>query len=460
MSSRRYIELYSGNRNRYQYPNPACFEVPFAAVRKLVSPLQAIDPVLTGTIYYKWVGGFDDLTGTLKANSTDSTLFLRPSVGTLSDVHNFYLGYNILLSNGEERMVKQYEPSTAAVSLTLAFNSIPTPAGTGNFTLRDSSTSSVIHIPARDSNGVSILCYSQSYHNYYIVDETLSNGTNIVYRKITNYDFTTQLATLESPFPDTWSYTDTYTLRQTVPYESWVLPIPPYGNHIYITYDPSQQLSNYTNKYVYNTDGSLSQTNGINASFYIIKAEFTEIGGINYLDLTLAINGKPFPVMGNKINIIGFLRDNFVPLNYNGSVVSQNESACYEITLISLTLPNSPLITGSRAMFYPYVYVEFTNISSPSGSSKDIIYSNNPQTNRALFIAPVTDSSVPMNKGFVKIDAGAMTQTVKFKPNDGLRFSVYLPDGSLFQTVLLDYESPYPPNNLVQVGAVFAIRRI
>jgi hypothetical protein len=457
--SRRYIELYSGNRNRYQYPNPSSFEVPFAAVRKLLSPLQAIDPVLSGTIYYKWTGGYS-ITGALKANSTDSTLFLRPSSGTLSDVHNFYLGYHILLSNGEERNIKQYDPSTAGVSLTLAFNGIPTPAGTGTFTIKDPSTSSVIHIPAKDSNGLSILCYSQCYHNYYLIDETLSNGTNVVYRKIINYDFTTQLATLESPLPAGWSINDTYTLRQTVPFESWTLTVPPYGNLIYIPYDPSQRLENYVSKYVYNTSSPIDQTNGISTSFYILKAEFVEINHIVYLQLTLAMNGKPFPVVGNTINIIGFLRDNFVPLNYNGSVVSQNETVCYEITLISLTLPNSPLITGARVMFYPYVYVEFANISTPSGSSKDIIYSNNPQTNRALFIAPVTDASVPMNKGFVKIDAGAMTQTVKFKPNDGLRFSVYLPDGSLLQTVAVDYTSPYPPNNLVQVGAVFAIRRI
>ena len=109
-------------------------------------------------------------------------------------------------------------------------------------------------------------------------------------------------------------------------------------------------------------------------------------------------------------------------------------------------------------MFYPYVYVEFSNISS--SSSRDIIYSNNPITTRALFIAPVTDSSQPMNKGFVKIDAGAMTQTVKFKPNDALRISIYLPNGILLETVETDYYSPYPPNDLVQIGTVFAIRRI
>jgi len=268
------------------------------------------------------------------------------------------------------------------------------------------------------------------------------------------------MATLDAPFPPGWNITDTYTLRKTLPQESWKVALDPNGTKIYIDYNPSQQLTNYVGKYVYDVDADPDiATEGIYNSFFINNAEFVSIDSKQYLELTLSMNGMTFPLKNHHINIVFFIQDNFAPLNYNGTIVSQNESVCYEITLISLTLPNSPLITGSRVMFYPYVYVEFSNVSISSGSSKDIIYSNNPMTTRALFIAPVTDSSQPMNKGFVKIDAGAMTQTVKFKPNEGLRMSVYLPNGSLFQTVETDYYSPYPPNDLVQVGAVFAIRR-
>ena len=53
-----------------------------------------------------------------------------------------------------------------------------------------------------------------------------------------------------------------------------------------------------------------------------------------------------------------------------------------------------------------------------------------------------------------------MIQTVKFKPNDSLRFSVYLPDGRQFETVYDDYLSPYPPNGSLQIEAMFGIRRI
>jgi len=53
-----------------------------------------------------------------------------------------------------------------------------------------------------------------------------------------------------------------------------------------------------------------------------------------------------------------------------------------------------------------------------------------------------------------------MVQTVKFKPNDCLRFSVFLPNGELYQTVMSDYFSPSGPNQLVQIDSLFGIRRL
>ena len=53
-----------------------------------------------------------------------------------------------------------------------------------------------------------------------------------------------------------------------------------------------------------------------------------------------------------------------------------------------------------------------------------------------------------------------MRQTIKFKPNDSLRFSVYLPDGTLFLPVKQDTQSPYIPDPALQIDAVFSIRRL
>jgi hypothetical protein len=159
------------------------------------------------------------------------------------------------------------------------------------------------------------------------------------------------------------------------------------------------------------------------------------------------------------INICDFNNENASPLNYNGSIISQNETTCYEISLLGLTIPNVPLLTGSRIAFYPYVYVEISNITSPNKASTGIIYSNKPQSKRALFIAPVGQTARP-NLGTFLTLSSSMKQTVKFKPNDSLLFRVFLPTGELVQTLLPDILSPYGPDTRLQVGALFSILRV
>ena len=51
--STRSIELYSGRRDRVKYPNPASFEVPFAAVQSNnANASQSFDPICNAGIYY------------------------------------------------------------------------------------------------------------------------------------------------------------------------------------------------------------------------------------------------------------------------------------------------------------------------------------------------------------------------------------------------------------------------
>lgn len=153
-------------------------------------------------------------------------------------------------------------------------------------------------------------------------------------------------------------------------------------------------------------------------------------------------------------------RDNAVPFNYTGSLVSSSQMVCYELELINLILPNSILTTGGRIAFYPYVYVLLENISSASGRSGGLIYSNNPNATKMMFRASIDDTPTPLISPFIKIDGDGMVQTVKFKPNDSFRFAVFLPDGTLFQTVETDTSSPNPPNKLVQISALFSMKKL
>lgn len=502
-NNRRYIELYSGSRNRHRYPLPSAFVVPFAPTRQILNPLQAADPLTNGPIFYTWQGGnpyggapFVSMPG---SNPSNILLPIQPYTPGKTNRVNFFAGYkltNVTSAPNQSRTVMQYNPTTTGFTPDEAFLSY---APGDQFTLNDPSSAQAIYIPAIDINGIPIPTYDNAYDGYMIVDETLSTLMGyIVGSRIQYYDSLLQLATLESPFPAGWQLTDTYTLRQTLPQEKFILDSPnstntnqfllPSGLPIpgLIMYLPAGQGTRATNayagKYVYHSYNENLPPNvppnptvkvnvfggGTYGLYFIYRSEYdvttNRVMLLITTDTNEAYNGTEIPnyiptVGGAAINIVSYLKDNYNPLNYNGTMTSVNEAVCYEVELVSLIMPNLSLVTGSRLVFYPFVYVELCNVTTPSGASNDIIYSNNPASNRALFIAPITDTNQPISSSFMKISS-PMSQTVKFKPNDSLRFSVYLPDGRLFRTIQTDYMSPYPPNGRLQIEAVFSVRRM
>tara|TARA_B110000114_G_C15091819_1_gene399010 strand:- start:61 stop:1776 length:1716 start_codon:yes stop_codon:yes gene_type:complete len=164
----------------------------------------------------------------------------------------------------------------------------------------------------------------------------------------------------------------------------------------------------------------------------------------------------------NEFEILPFSNDNHNSLNYSGSLVSQQEMVCYEIELLNLVLPNRNLDVGlgNRISFYPYVYVEFYNVSSPSSGNKFPIYTNNPNASKAVFRATISDVANPIVSSFIKVDGGGMVQTLKFKPNDNLFFSVKLPNGEIFSTLDKDYVGPNTTRSEVQLSALFGVKRL
>jgi hypothetical protein len=164
---------------------------------------------------------------------------------------------------------------------------------------------------------------------------------------------------------------------------------------------------------------------------------------------------------GNTLGweILRFAEDSYSPLVYVGTQVSTQQMVCYEIQLISLTLPNIILSTGqgNRIAFYPYVYVEFSTTTAPN---KHVLYSNNPNAVNALFKVATPNIVDPFRATFVSMSGNGMVQTIKFKPNDNFTFAVYLPNGDLFQTLLQDTTAPFPPLGELQVSATFGLRRL
>lgn len=532
------------------------------------------------------------------ANVLSSSTTSSVSVSGLSSVYktipDYYVGYLLTIYNPLESssIIIGYNPSTCTFTLQTALAASPI---VGSYiTITDPSTNSVITLPGVDACGKSILDYTQSYNGYYIVNETLSSGSNIVSSKIKSYNYAIRAATLETPFPSLlWNISNKYSIRKTLPNEFLTTTTPPIitgevtgqsnpntitlqtlidistlnykGFKIIIpnatpsihfmtsfTYTPNnnttvtingQVYTIYTAKikvsveitnlaptllptlpptyglptftihpifnkvgdspqlslttpdciflgssanatdnyymgqyiYIYPSEVVNSQTtpltniqgscfyisayigSGYNACF--IKSVDTPCVDGNtqyYPSYTNTILSTP-PVPGTLINIVSLARENYVPLMYNGSTVSQNEYVAYELSLVSLNMPNISLITGSSIAYYPYVYVEF---SVKNNQSPNLIYSNNPESDKAVFQVAIRDIKDKNITPFVKMSGRSMTQTIKFKPNDCLVFSVFLPNGKLFETVANDFYCPSGTNPFVQIDALVGIDRV
>tara|TARA_B110000208_G_scaffold192048_1_gene262219 strand:+ start:1573 stop:4119 length:2547 start_codon:yes stop_codon:yes gene_type:complete len=160
-----------------------------------------------------------------------------------------------------------------------------------------------------------------------------------------------------------------------------------------------------------------------------------------------------------NLEFLEYSSDNAHPLNFTGTRVGQNQMVCYEIKLISITIPNVPLDNeiGGLVAFYPYFYIELSNVNAPMRGNKGVLYSNNPHANRALFRVDIRDTNTPLRSKFIKLRGGG-TQTVKFRPNDDLYFRVFLNNGQLFETVAKDTSPPLPPDFFVQISAQFQIQ--
>ena len=185
-------------------------------------------------------------------------------------------------------------------------------------------------------------------------------------------------------------------------------------------------------------------------------------GNTELFPFNIGSTGAAPPNAIQEFLILPFSYDNLNPLVYSGSLVSQQELVCYEIQLLNLVLPNVVLGTalGSLISFYPYVYVALQNVSAAGAGTINIIYSNNPNATKMLFRCPIKDVPNPVNSTFVKIDGSGMVQTIKFRPNDTLFFSVHFPNGDVFKTILPETFSPEPPNPVIQISACFSIKRV
>ncbi len=481
----RYLEVYSAYRNRMDYPEVGEFVIPFA--------VDNPDPY-AGSYYsdafpiYDFQCGRNDIGGYSlppppNAYFTSSDQFsptLSPQLLSIQD--GAYIGYWMRrFDTGELSFITEYDLSTASFTVQPPSKTpiVPGPAGSlyEMFDLSPivlppiapvSLTKWGICLQNLDNYNRPTPLNSEVDVGYYVVWENAPAG-DITYVRVTEYQADYHLAITDERISALGFYTgQRFTIRKALPLQKnyslvdtgsralvGITPVPGYAPEDYVglllyiipindTLRPDVAINKMTfNDFVYIIRSFDPATNQVTLDRPIVD-------GIYYQTAPNTVfNGRVYELLPRAVS-------SNHSLAYSGSTVSQANVACYKVELTNLTLPNVVLTTGVRVVNYPYVYLEFVPDGRDMRQGQNLIVSNNPNSDRALFICPVTNIVDPTLSTFIKIDANGMTQSIKFRPNSSFYFRVYLPDGTLFKPLQADNPSPLPANALLQVEAIFA----
>jgi len=504
MNSLRYIEINSTYRDRYLWPLPGEFDV-LLSQNGRKNKKYSIDPVSLSMPLFSWtsnnfkIGGgitIDLIVDNTKPiqNISDQLSFAVSTTDQIQQLKNYYNGLILIdtvsgTSEIKRRIIDYIYLGSYDDSGTIkyraqitVFNSYPETFKPGDkLTISDPSDFSdpsypILFVP-------NSIRQENAYNTYILYNETINQ-----YRKINIFELRSSLLILytqdninsthiDGPINILWQKTDNFSIRK-IPQ---LLPLVGVNNTLQIIVltskliiitDPNSILSknknyyknqflrilpyNQLSDYKYNYNPLPNNNEARRIVYY--EYDILNSRGIFKIYPWFTSN----PKIGTYIEILPFSYDNLNPFVYSGSLVSSRELTCYEIQLISLTLPNATLSisNGGRIAYYTHVYVQLSNISSTGGALKNIVYSNDPNATNIIFRAPIYDTQNPINSHFVKINGDGMIQTIKFKPNDNLYFKVTLPNGEIYNTNLTEYYSPSEPNPKVQISALFSIRKI
>ncbi len=407
----RYYDIDSAFRNRTIYPNPADFVINTSNLPKGgVSVAQAEDPISLGIPL---------VTGELPAQTPPPTGF-------------------------------------------------PTP------------TDLIIQLPNQYTGGLPAPYMYYNIPNYY-AGWYLGIATDInslpEFRQISSYSNTYQQATISSPFSSAPVGGEIFTLRKQLPIFSGTvgtsLPIPeiivspaetipaipatPHTMYVKLIGSPSNVNGTYVGNYIYianQTNGGVNNGGSVKGYFSLIVA-YDGANNIATLATPLAVT----PTVGEPVYITQYTRDNSGTLVHNS--VFGNNPTCHNVSLIYLSIPNLPianiLSNGASILVYPYIYIRFENDTN-SSTADGLISSNNSKAYYALFKIPVPNCHP--SETFIHFRDSRMNQTIKFRGDQPIRFTVMLPNGEPIRYIAQDTLSPFEPNPFLQVSATFQIDKI
>lgn len=425
----KFIDINSNHRNRQQYPNPGDFVVAATSTNRCgeVNGVTAEDPVINGYPQHIFQGGLSI------SNAFQGGTPSKPMLGLLTaNVRGALL---VDTTINESAYIQFFNTTTGVADIGVGSGGFSNAFSTSDiYSISDPSDGANIYFP-----GGSIL--DSAYVGFYLFDITI--GEN---RPIAGYDGDTCMITVDPPFSGSWAVNDLYEIRKdpNVFMNSTTNLIT--TNTILITSPPSPDL---VGKYVRITDLSSPMYN-----------EVRRITAYDVLTSTASVYPVfvgPLPSVANTtFEILYFSYDNSYFINMISNC--RLDRGMYEIELRSIIIPNVNILTGygGRLVSYPYIYIEFGNLSN---GVNNILISNNPAATKVLFKVPTYDIQPRVNSNFLKIDRTNMPQVIHFNPYEDYYFKILMPNGEPF-LIAPDNFSPLPPNPELQISVTFMVNKI
>ena len=288
---------------------------------------------------------------------------------------------------------------------------------------------------------------SSSIDNFYIGNViSIQNQSSFIIA----YTGSTQTASISQNLSVAPGINVSYVIRKAIP----------------ILYGTNAILQAGSTQLILNFPITASTVDNYYAGMYILFTSGTNTGEVRLIN---SYNGSTqqatlsLPLVNipgtDSFEIDDFSYDNQVSFRYTGSRTT-SQPCCYAVQLLQLSIPQLTLTVGygGTVMDYPYLYVHFYN--ETLSSSGITIYGNNPNAGKATFRVAMTNTIT--NKQFFIFSLINLLaySPLKFSPTDSIRFRVTLPNGKDLAFVTEDNFSPVSPNPLVQISALFSIKRL
>lgn len=299
---------------------------------------------------------------------------------------------------------------------------------------------------------------SSSIRNFYQNSYLEING---IFRLIISYDEVTQIATVSPAYPFVYPALTSYTIRKEKPFQGPLLTGGVAINNVTIVLDPTASSVDdfYVNYYVF-LPGSLPPD----------SYQYSRILSYNGITKVATVASPFVSIVGAGVTyeILEFTRDNVVPLRFNGNQVINNPSP-YQISLTSLIVPNRYVKNGYGGTLADYSYLLVSLYSDSAKTSTNNIFSNNNNSIQSLFKVPISSLYLQSNQQFYNFQFTNMVQTISFKENDTLRFTIRLPNGKVLEFEPINKDTyfqekigtfPIECDPLEQVNALFEIVKL